>query len=107
MKYCAAVKLLVAGIFCGGGALAGSYTFTTVSDPNAAAGETFAYGINDAGQVSGTYVDSSGYSHGYRQRRYIHNNRCPQHFAWEYVGEGNQQQWAGRGEFQFLRDGVR
>src|SRR5208283_701867 len=38
-------------------------SFTTINDP-LATGPTIAYGINDAGQVVGYYVDSTG-SHGF------------------------------------------
>ena len=44
-------------------ALAG-YTFLTLDDPDALPGQTFAYGINDAGQVAGWFNNASG-SHGF------------------------------------------
>jgi probable HAF family extracellular repeat protein len=39
-------------------------TYTTIDDPLGANG-TFAYGISDAGQIVGTYVDSSNKTHGF------------------------------------------
>src|SRR4029077_20256510 len=38
-------------------------TFTTFDIPNAA--NTYLNGINDAGQIVGSYVDSAGTSHGF------------------------------------------
>lgn len=35
------------------------YTFATLDDPNALPGQTFAYGINDAGQVTGWFNDAA------------------------------------------------
>ncbi len=40
------------------------YVFTNVEDPGNVNG-TFATGINDTGQVTGYYVDSSGFTHGF------------------------------------------
>jgi len=45
------------------GTIAG-YTFTTLDDPYALAGTTDAYGINDAGQVTGWFTDATG-DHGF------------------------------------------
>ena len=41
-----------------------SYAFTTVDDPKGILG-TVANGINDAGQIVGSYVDNNGKSHGF------------------------------------------
>ena len=40
-------------------------TWTTLNDPSAADGITYAMGINDAGQIVGYYLDSSGVPHGF------------------------------------------
>ena len=40
------------------------YTFTTLNDPQGTNG-TVAIGINDAGQIVGDYIDSSGAAHGF------------------------------------------
>jgi probable HAF family extracellular repeat protein len=41
------------------------YTYTTLDDPSAIGANTFAYGINDAGQIVGLYGGSDGYIHGF------------------------------------------
>jgi uncharacterized membrane protein len=40
------------------------YTYTTLDDPLASAGNTQAYGINSTGQISGSYSNASG-AHGF------------------------------------------
>jgi hypothetical protein len=54
----AAISTLVAG------QARANYTYTTISDPNATGGYTLAIGINDSGEVSGTYSDAKG-THGF------------------------------------------
>jgi probable HAF family extracellular repeat protein len=44
-------------------AFADTYTFATLDDPSAT-GNTFARGINNRGQIVGSYADDSGY-HGF------------------------------------------
>jgi probable HAF family extracellular repeat protein len=39
--------------------------YTTITDPSAAVGETFATGINNSGQIVGYYYDSTGLAHGF------------------------------------------
>lgn len=41
------------------------YSFQTLNDPDAAPGQTYAYAINDAGQVAGWFVDPSGVEHAF------------------------------------------
>ena len=43
--------------------------FYTLTDPNDAGGGTVAYGINDAGQIVGTYVDSTNATRGFNYSR--------------------------------------
>lgn len=45
------------------GDLAQAFTFTTIAVPDAT--ETYAYGINAAGQIVGFYVDDQGNIHGF------------------------------------------
>ncbi len=45
-------------------AQASSYTYTTLDDPNATSG-TLAYGINNAGQVTGYFVNDGADQHGF------------------------------------------
>ena len=55
---CSAVaKLLAAGLFCGSGAFAGSYTYATIDVPGA--DQTLAYGVNNGGEVVGVYIVGS------------------------------------------------
>jgi len=42
--------------------------WTTISDPVAPAGQTFAGSVNDLGTVVGTYYDSGGLAHGFFER---------------------------------------
>jgi probable HAF family extracellular repeat protein len=65
-------SVLLAGVAAGGMAVASAgadaqtsgYTYTPINDPLGAKG-TFAYGINDAGQIVGGYIDSSSNWHGF------------------------------------------
>ncbi|HYK24749.1 MAG TPA: PEP-CTERM sorting domain-containing protein [Steroidobacteraceae bacterium] len=41
------------------------YSFQTLNDPDAAPGQTYAYGINDSGQVTGWFIDGSGVQHAF------------------------------------------
>ena len=62
-----------------------SYAFTTVDDPNGILG-TEAYGINDAGQIVGSYVDNNGHIAWIRfQQRGLHHGRRPGSFAQHQV----------------------
>jgi probable HAF family extracellular repeat protein len=54
----------IAAILIGSPAAIASYSFTTLTDPNAN-GYTVASGINDAGEVVGSYKDSSNTTHGF------------------------------------------
>src|SRR5438309_1414286 len=58
--------VLVVGLFAGLApvALGDTYTFTTVDDPAALPGITYALGLNNAGQIVGYYYDTAGY-HGF------------------------------------------
>jgi probable HAF family extracellular repeat protein len=42
-----------------------TYNYTSLTDPSATTG-TFAYGLNDKGQIVGYYYDGSGNAHGFR-----------------------------------------
>lgn len=39
--------------------------YTTIDDPFAAPGQTFAHGINDSGEIVGYYYDAHGLAHGF------------------------------------------
>ncbi len=41
------------------------YVYTTFDDPLTKIGDTDANGINDAGQIVGSYTDKDGRTHGY------------------------------------------
>ena len=58
--------VLVVGLFAGLApvALGDTYTFTTIDDPAALPGITYALGLNNAGQIVGYYYDAAGY-HGF------------------------------------------
>jgi len=55
------VKLIMFGMLMAGGnpALASLYTFTTIDAPNATLG-TYANGINNSGQIAGSYINATG-----------------------------------------------
>jgi uncharacterized membrane protein len=54
------MALFLAGV----GTAQADYIFTTIDVPNALGGTT-AHGINDAGQIVGTYIDGHGLAHGF------------------------------------------
>src|SRR4051794_32839876 len=58
-----AVSALALCLFTPGQARAASYTFTTINNP-LATGMTYAFGINDSGQVTGYYNNATG-THGF------------------------------------------
>ena len=39
--------------------------FTTVNDPNGVLGTTNVFGVNDSGDIVGSYTDASGVTHGF------------------------------------------
>lgn len=49
----------------GGGTTGGSYTFQTISVPGAASQGTFPSGINDSGEIVGSYIDGAGHEYGF------------------------------------------
>ncbi len=63
------LTLLIALLVMAPGAQAVTYTFQTFDDPNALVSPgyegTTAQGINDSGQVSGYYMDTANYHHGF------------------------------------------
>ena len=59
--YACAAWVLLVGLT---GPAKAQYTFTTIDVPGAANG-TVAYGINDAGQIVGYYLDAAGTFHGF------------------------------------------
>jgi len=66
MRRVAFALILGAAFACDAFALpTAPYSFQTLDDPDAAPGQTYADGINDAGQVTGWFVDGSGIEHAF------------------------------------------